>query len=200
MLSPDTANFTLISHLTRRQDSAMWARFVAMYGKNVQQWCVSHGLSGVQARQVVDDLLLRFWRQTDRFPFESDRSFRVYLREMTRLAWTDWKNRYRPSQASLGALAALGLLKQVVARDDLQRRLERAFETEIYENAMRQVKPRIEPQAWEAFRLLALEHRSGLEAAAILGMGVHITISDHNKIQRLIREEALNIEQRGLNS
>ena len=92
------------------------------------------------------------------------------------------------------------LLREVSARNDLWARLERAFDSELFQVAMRQVKPRIEPLAWEAFRLLALEHRTGLETAELLGMQEHTAICDRNKIQHLIRETVKQIEERGPNS
>ena len=199
MISPDTGNFTLPSYLSRKQDSALWARFVLIYGRHVVQWGVCHGLRHTEARDVADDLLLRFWRLTDHSPYDSTQSFRVYLREMTRLTWTDWQRRYRPRRASRQFMAALALLRDISARNDLRTRLEQAFDSELFQVAMRQVKPRIEPQAWEAFRLLAIEHRSGQEAAEILGMQEHTAICDRNKIQHLIRETVKQIEERGPN-
>ena len=199
MMTSSTGNFTLTSHLSQRQDSALWARFLSIYGRHVVQWGVCHGLRSAEAREVADDLLLRFWRLTDRFTYYSTQSFRIYLREMTGLAWTDWRRRYRPRRSNRELPAALALLRDLSARNDLQNRLEQAFDSELFQVAMRQVKPRIEPQAWEAFRLLALEHRTGREAAEILGMQEHTAICDRNKIQHLIRETAKQIEERGPN-
>ena len=48
-------------------------------------------------------------------------------------------------------------------RDDLAARLEEAFDLERLEMAQASVRQRVEPHTWEAFRLTALEGRSGAE-------------------------------------
>jgi RNA polymerase sigma-70 factor (ECF subfamily) len=57
------------------------------------------------------------------------------------------------------------------------------------EVAMLRVRDRVQPQTWEAFRLLAIERLSGKDAAEALGMTVGSTFAAKCKVQRLVREE-----------
>jgi len=53
---------------------------------------------------------------------------------------------------------------------------------------MAEVKTRVRPHTWQAFELLALEHRSGADVAATLNIEVNTAYVARRKVQRMIRE------------
>ena len=55
---------------------------------------------------------------------------------------------------------------------------------------MREVETRVQPHTWQAFRMLAIEGRSGSEVAALLGMEVSTAYVARSKVQRMIRAAA----------
>jgi RNA polymerase sigma-70 factor (ECF subfamily) len=87
------------------------------------------------------------------------------------------------------------LFRSVEAREDLAARLEDAFDLERLEVAQARVRERVEPHTWEAFRLTALDGKSGAEAAAFLHMQVGTVFKAKSKVQRMLREEIELLER-----
>jgi hypothetical protein len=54
---------------------------------------------------------------------------------------------------------------------------------------------RVEPRTWDAFHLLAIEGRSGAEVARHLEMKVATVFVARSKVQRMLREEVMRLEQ-----
>jgi RNA polymerase sigma-70 factor (ECF subfamily) len=69
---------------------------------------------------------------------------------------------------------------------DLEQKLDRAFENELLDLAMRRVEKRVKPQNWQAFRLTAIEGLSGAEAAECLRMPVAHLYVAKNRVQKLL--------------
>ena len=88
----------------------------------------------------------------------------------------------------------LALLQGVEARVDLCRQLEEAFDHELLEQAMARVKLRVMPHTWEAFRLTALEGRSGAETAGQLGMKVATVYVARSEVQKMLAAEIRGLE------
>ena len=86
------------------------------------------------------------------------------------------------------------VLDSVLARDDLAARLEEAFDLERLEMAQANVRRRVEPHTWEAFRLTAIEGQCGADAAAVLQMQVGTVFKAKSKVQRMLREEIERLE------
>lgn len=187
--SPHTTRISLMARLGGpERDVAAWDEFVRMYAPQVIQWCRGHGLQESDAHDVSQDVLLRFWRQAATFRYDPEKTLRGYLRRMVVAAVSDWGDQVRRA----GRVAAGGpldaLLQSQPARDDLAARIERAYDTELLTLAMREVEERVQPHTWEAFRLLALEGRSGAEVAERLGMQINTVYVSRKKVQRMIRE------------
>ena len=81
------------------------------------------------------------------------------------------------------------------AREDLLARIEAAYDTELLAHAMRDVESRVQPHTWRAFRMLALEDRSGADVAAELGMEVNTAYVARAKVQRMIRDAIARLEK-----
>jgi RNA polymerase sigma-70 factor (ECF subfamily) len=123
------------------------------------------------------------------FRYDPQRSFRAWLKTVTRHAWLAFeKTRRRPGGGS-GDSEVHDQLLSVVARDDLMARLDEAFDRELFEEAARRVRARVEPQTWEAFRLTAEEGLSGAEAAERIGMRVSQVYVAKKRVQEMLREE-----------
>jgi RNA polymerase sigma-70 factor (ECF subfamily) len=73
--------------------------------------------------------------------------------------------------------------------------LEEAFDLELLELATARVKQRVAAATWDAFRLTALERRSGAEAAAQLGMQVAAVFKAKSNVVKLLQEELQRLEE-----
>jgi RNA polymerase sigma-70 factor (ECF subfamily) len=131
------------------------------------------------------------------FVYDPSKSFRGWLRTVTRHAWSDFVTaRQRGGLASGDSAAAAGL-HTLPARDDLVARLEEQLDREVLEEAQAQVRLRIDPDTWEAFRLLAIEGLTGAEAAARLGKTVAGVFKARTRVQAMLKDEVARLEGDG---
>jgi RNA polymerase sigma-70 factor (ECF subfamily) len=165
-------------------DEAAWAEFVERYGRLVYGWCRRWGLQEADAEDVTQTVLVELVRQMREFVYDRRGSFRGWLRTVAQRTW----GRFLEARRRAAATGQDGVLGEA-AGDDLHARLEAESDREVLELAMRRVRDRVYPRTWEAFRLLALEHRSGAEAAGQLGMTVGAVFVARSKVQKMLREE-----------
>lgn len=184
-----TTRVSLFARLgSRPDDPGVWSDFVKTYAPAVVRWCRRHGLQPSDAQDVAQEVLLRFWRQADRFQYDPSRRFRGYLRLMVVTAVADWAESRRADRLATGDSAVQALIDSTPAREDLADRLERAFDMERLATAMAEVERRVKPRTWAAFRLLALERLPGKEVAERLGMDVTLAYNARMNVQRMISD------------
>jgi RNA polymerase sigma-70 factor (ECF subfamily) len=175
-------------------DAAAWTEFVRRYGPKILQWCRRGQLQEADAQDVAQNVLLLVARQMRTFRYDPGRSFRGWLKTITHAAWCDWlEAQKRPGKGS-GDSEVRELLATVEARDDLLRQVEEEYERELLEAAAAQVRLRVEPHTWEAFRLLTFEGLSGAEAAERLSMKVGAVFVAKSKVQKMLREAVHELE------
>lgn len=175
-------------------DQSAWAEFVERYGRKIYGWCRQWGLQDADAQDVTQMVLARLADKMRAFTYDPARSFRGWLRTLAHHAWSDFVTDRRRGGLGSGDTDILDLLHSVEAGDDLARQLEEECERDLLEQAMARVRLRVEPRTWDAFRLLAMDGRSGAEAAQQLGMKVATVFVARSKVQRMIQEEARKLD------
>src|SRR5262245_21945371 len=186
---------TLLGRLRRSPaDQSAWAEFVERYGRKIYGWCRQGGLQDADAEDVTQMVLARLADKMRAFAYDPTRSLRGWLRTLAQHAWDDFNAARRRVGAGSGDTDVLDRLYSLEARDELARQLDEECERELLEEAMVRVRLRVEPRTWDAFRLLAVEGRSGAEAAAQLGMKVATVFVARSKVQRMIQEQARKLD------
>jgi RNA polymerase sigma-70 factor (ECF subfamily) len=178
-------------------DQAAWAEFVDRYGPKVYGWCRHRRLQEADARDVTQDVLVRLAGKMRGFEYDPARSFRAWLKTLTRHALSDFCDARGRAGAAAGGSAVVDLLQTVEAREDLVRRLDEEFDREVLEEAVARVRVRVTPKSWRVFERTAHEGRSGAEAAAELGMTVAAVFVAKGRVQRLLQEEVRRLEGNG---
>jgi RNA polymerase sigma-70 factor (ECF subfamily) len=175
-------------------DQAAWGWFVDRYGPCIYGWCRHWRLQDADAQDVTQVVLIKLAEKLRTFVYDRGRSFRGWLKTLTDHACSDLlQARQRPG-AGTGDSKAAELLQTVEARADLARQLGEEYDRELLGAAMTRVRQRVEARTWDAFRLLALEGRSGVEAAAALGMKVATVFVARSKVQKMIQDEVRKLE------
>jgi RNA polymerase sigma-70 factor (ECF subfamily) len=175
-------------------DPAAWAAFVRRYGPLLLAWCGRWGLQAADAEDVTQTVLLKLAQYLRTFEYDPGRRFRSLLKTIAHNAWKDFVAGRRQAVSGTGDSAVLAVLHTVEARDDLAARLETAFDQELLALAQERVRQRVESQTWEAFRLTAVEGRSGAEAAEQLGMRRGSVFQAKSRVQQMLREEIERLE------
>jgi len=188
-------SLTLMARIAgSRDDASVWSDFVETYGVHVVGWCRRYGLGEADAHDLSQEVLLRFWHEASKFRYDPAKRFRGYLRRITEAALHDWQKGLAIGVEGEGGTRILRFLDAVPAREDLITRLEQAFDQELFDRAVLEVKDRVEPQTWQAFELLALGGLSGQEVSDKLGMSVNQTYVARNRVQRMLRETVDKLE------
>ncbi|HEX5271019.1 MAG TPA: sigma-70 family RNA polymerase sigma factor [Gemmataceae bacterium] len=189
---------SLLSRLRRDpNDASAWDEFVGRYGPQIGAWCRRWGLQDADALDVTQMVLVRLAAKLRTFVYDPGRSFRAWLKTLARHAWSDFVIDRQRSVTASGGSGMFEVLHTVEARDDLERRLEEAFDLELLQVATANVRERVEERTWEAFRLTALEDLSGAEAAARLGVPIATVFKAKSNVQKMLREEIDRLEEVG---
>lgn len=185
---PDTS-LGLLERLQREQfDEAAWQEFVSRYGEVLLHWARRWGADETDARDVTQDVLLSMVQYMRAFHYDPLGSFRAWLKKVAYHALGKLRADQRRC-AALGGSGATALFQSLLARDDLVILLERQAETELLDIAMQRVRSRVQPQTWEAFRLLALECQTGEAVAARLGVSLGSVYVARHKIKKMLQAE-----------
>jgi RNA polymerase sigma-70 factor (ECF subfamily) len=187
-----------LSRLRREpHNQSAWDDFVGRYGPRIVAWCRRWGLQEADAQDVAQAVLVLLAVKLRGFVYDPSRSFRAWLRLLTRHAWSDFLAERRRPGAGSGDSGMLDRLHSVEARDDLERRLEEAFDLELLESAKAYVRGRVAPRTWQAFELTAIEGLSGAKAAARLGMQVAAVFMAKSNVKKMIQEQIQQMDQAG---
>lgn len=185
---------TLLARLRQAPaDQAAWRRFTECYGRQIYAWCRKWNLQEADAEDVTQNVLIKLADKMKTFVYDPEKSFRGWLKTVTRNAWSDyWATR---KAVAVGGSQAVEMLATVEAREDLVRRLDGEFDRELLEEAQARVRLRVAPRTWEAFERTAIQGQSGVEAAAALGMKVATVFVARSKVQKMLQEEIQNLER-----
>jgi RNA polymerase sigma-70 factor (ECF subfamily) len=187
---------TLLARLRHDpMNQGAWDEFVEHYGRHIYRWCRQWQLQDADAEDVTQEILLKLAEKLRTFAYDPSRSFRGWLKTITHHAWRDFVDqRGRRARGAGGDHEAQELLHTLEAREDLVQKLEEAFDHELLEAAKVQVRLRVAPHTWEAFRLLALEGRPAAEVAALVHMQVAMVYVAKSKVQKMLQEEIRKLE------
>jgi RNA polymerase sigma-70 factor (ECF subfamily) len=193
--SPSQTSPTLLGQLGQDPTNPeAWTRFVELYGPKIYGWCGRWGLQEADRQDVTQNVLLKLADKMRTFRYDPARSFRGWLRTLTRHALSDFLDAQPRVAIGSGDSDVRATLEAVEAREELVKRLEEVYDTELLEAATVRVRLRVAPKTWDAFRLTALEGLSGAAAAEQLGMKVAAVFVAKSEVQRLLREEVAALE------
>ncbi|WP_020470170.1 RNA polymerase sigma factor [Zavarzinella formosa] len=172
-------------------DPVAWSRFVTLYGPKIYAWCRAWKLQEADAEDVTQAVLMKLVFVLREFEYDPRKSFRAWLKTVTHHVWRDFAKHQARFENRTDRAA---LLEQAQARESLADALSDAFDEELLETAMTRVRLRVEPQTWEAFRLLAFVGCTGRETADRLGMTVAGVFLSRSRVQRMLRDELGRLE------
>lgn len=194
----DSNSKTRASLLQRLRDSeddqAAWNELVDRYGPKIRAWCFRWGLQENDVQDVTQKVLFQLVVKIRQFVYDPSRSFRAWLKTLTRHAWSDFLADEKRAVSGSGDDRILQLLETVEAGADLETHLKEVFDLELLELASACAQERVDPRTWEAFQLTAIQQLSGAEAASRLGMPVASVFKAKSNVQKLIKEEIRRLE------
>jgi RNA polymerase sigma-70 factor (ECF subfamily) len=194
-VSASRTRLSLLSRLRKDPaDPSAWEEFVGRYGPRIRAWCRRWGLQEADVEDVAQTVLVRLAAKLRGFAYDPSRSFRAWLKTLTRHAWSDFVSDRQRGTPAVGGSGMFEALHSVEARDDLEKKMEEAFDLELLELATNRVRERVQPQTWEAFQLTSLHGLSGAAVAARLGVAVTAVFKAKSTVKKMLQEEIARLE------
>jgi len=169
-------------------DQAAWTEFSERYGRLIRIWCGEWRLQNADIEDVTQNVLLEISRNMQIAQYRQDGRFRYWLKTIAYRAWCDYLKRQQRPGGGTGDSAIIRVLENVQARDDLLERLDAECRSELLEAAMQQVRTRVQPNTFEAWRLMSLEGLSGADTAAQLGMNAGAVYVARSRVSLMLSE------------
>src|SRR5438067_9189575 len=94
---------TLLGRLGRcPTDQAAWNAFVDRYGPKIYAWCLHWRLQKADAEDVTQNVLLKLSHTLVGFTYDPSKSFRAWLKTITRHALSDFLDSRKPGTQGTG--------------------------------------------------------------------------------------------------
>jgi len=176
-----------------REDSAdAWSELVELYGPLVESWSAKAGLAPTAREDVAQEVFLSVHRSIHRFdPTILGATFRGWLWRITSNAIL--KSLARSEPRPIGGSTANARLAEVA--DPWQGASEHDPPTDpsettlLLRRAIAQIKPRIEPQTWQAFWQTVVLGQTTAEVAERLGMSRPAVRKAKSRILHRLRQQ-----------
>lgn len=187
-------SITLLGKLRAQPaDDGAWQDFIRRYRPRIHAQCLALMLQPADAEDVTQAVLLKLLAKMPEFHYDPSRSFRAWLKTVTRHAVADLLAERKGERGS-GDSAVVRLLDNVQARECLAQQVEAAYDQELLDEALRRVQAQVADQHWQVFRRTALEGLSGAAAGQQLGLSAATVYMIKSRVQKLVREEVERLE------
>lgn len=190
---------TLLLRLRDLEDHEAWTTFVSRYAPVVFSWCVRFRLQESDAADVTQDVLVKLMRHMDRFDYEPGKGrFRGWLKTVTantvRDAARAWDRRLR-ARGDTEHQHALDRLQAPDAVDELTDEMESQHQRDLLAAACENVRPRVRPGTWQAWKLTSIDQAPAASAAATLSVSIGTIYVARSRINKMLAEEVTRLQR-----
>jgi RNA polymerase sigma-70 factor (ECF subfamily) len=181
----ETTSASLLERLRRPGEPAAWERFVDLYTPLIYHWARGAGLQTADAADLVQDVFAVLLRQLPLFRYDRGRSFRGWLRTVTRNKWRE-RQRRRPPPTLDDPERALALPADEEGPDSFG---EAEYRRHLSRRALQLMQAEFPPTSWKACWEVVVSGRPPAEVAAELGISVGAVYTAKSRVLRRLREE-----------
>jgi RNA polymerase sigma factor (sigma-70 family) len=189
---------TLLGRLRNTQDleewNAAWKEFVERFGPPILTWCRRYNLQDADARDLTQQVLYKVLSAMKTFEYDQTKSFRGWLRTITRHAWHDFVRQRQNQPQSTGDARVRWMMEQREADTELVTHLSEAFDLELLELAESLARCRIEPCTWQVYELIKEEKCGFQEVATRLKVALGTVRMRWRRAWTTVKEEVARLE------
>ena len=176
----------LIGRVGSWRDESAWRAFDASYRPRIRAWGRRLGVSGDDADELAQVVLVEAARRLQSFRYDPSRTFRGWLRRLTDCRAVDLGRARRSAGHSLAdddePATSPDPSRTPVAVDP--RRLR------IADEVQQAVRGRVEPDSWRIFWMVRVEGVPVAEAASALGKTYAAAYRNQQRVAKMLRDEA----------
>ena len=180
-----TTSITLLERLRTTSNNDAWGRFVELYTPLLFHWARSCNLQAEDAADLVQDVFTTLLQELPAFAYDSNKSFRAWLRTVTLNRWRD-----RLRAAATRPMPGGGSQVDGVAVPDHVAALEeQEYRAYLVSRALKLMQADFEPKTWQAVWQHAVEGRPAGEVAAKLGLTTAAVYCAKFRVLSRLRQE-----------
>ncbi len=188
--SPET-RASLLVRIRDSRDAQAWCQFVELYAPLIHAFARKHGLQDADAADLTQDVLGIVARSIRKLEYDPRRgAFRGWLFTIVRNRVRNFLTRRRPYEQGSGDTGTHNLLlEQPDSFEDCDAVWEKEYQRQLFACAAKQVQPRIQDRAWQAFWQTAVEGRSAQDVAERLNMKVAAVYLAKSRVMAQLKEQ-----------
>jgi len=169
---PDTRP-SLLVRLRNANDREAWRQFVDIYAPLIYGLARKRGLQDADAADLTQDVFRAVSAAMPLWQYDPKRgSFRGWLFTVARNKLNDFLTQRKRVSPGSGDSGVQTLLEEQPARDQEEAAWQRDYEQRTFAWAAEQIRGEFHESTWQAFWQVAVEGKSGDEAARNLGLSV----------------------------
>ena len=194
---PAVTRPSLLFRVRDAADHDAWDRFARLYGPLIYRFGRRQGLQDADAADLVQDVLLSAALAMVRFEYDPQRGrFRSWLFTVARNALSRMLTRRagRPDTSG-GRRSTLTAASACEKSNELEQSWDRDYRRQLFEWAVQQVQPQVEPNTWKAFQLTAVQNVEPAAVAGRLGMSVGAVYIARSRVTDRIRQVIRQVEE-----
>jgi RNA polymerase sigma-70 factor (ECF subfamily) len=174
---------SLLERLRGPAEQGAWARFVDLYTPLLFYWARRLGCQEDDAADLVQDVLTRLVLKLPEFRYDRNKSFRGWLRTVTRNVW---RNRRRAGPPRQAAPTALDDLAGPDPADEIR---DAEYGQWLVGRALELMQREFQPTTWKACWEYVVAGRPAAEVAAELGLSVGAVYMAKSRVLSRLRQE-----------
>ena len=175
---------SLLERLRGPAEQEAWARFVDLYTPLLFYWARRLGCPRDDAADLVQDVLTRLVRKLPEFRYDRHKTFRGWLRTVTRNVW---RNRRR--RAELPREAGPAALDDLAGPDPADELRDAEYWQWLVGRALELMRSEFRPTTWRACWEHVVGGRPAAEVAAELGVSVGAVYMAKSRVLSRLRQE-----------
>jgi RNA polymerase sigma-70 factor (ECF subfamily) len=164
--------------------AAAWAEFVELYTPLLYSWASRLGLQPSDAADLVQDIFVILVQKLPEFEYDSQKSFRAWLRTILMNRWRDREKRLAVVSQQNDAAA----LEQAAVSDQALEIEEAEYREVLLRRALELMQREFHPATWRACWEQVVQGRPAAEVARELGLSVNAVYVARSRVLRRLRE------------
>lgn len=160
-----TTSHSLLVQLRQPGDRRAWDRFVQLYTPLLLSWGRRAGLQESDASDLVQDVFVTLVQVMPTFNYDSQKSFRAWLRTIILNKWRD-----RCEKLARKPVSAGGDLNDVPGPNELEAFWDSEYRHHVTRQALQILQADFQPATWKAFWEHVVVGRPAPDVARDLGV------------------------------
>ena len=187
---------SLLERLKDLEDQDSWQQFYTTYRKLIFSFAVKHGLSGMEAEEVVQETVITVARNMPEFRYDPKRcSFKTWLFNLTLWRIQDQIRKRLPEDASIhrkpGETDRTATVERLPGPEEehLVALWDAEWKQDLFERALENARTKVDEKQFQIFDLYVLQQWPARKVARSLGVSlVQVYLSKHRISRRVSRE------------